>query len=138
METVFFDGRTAVDLVGPTGLGHYSNRSKASLEEQYGKLELISLDEAVNRVETRACTDPVEVEREEWDEALNVLPPLLWRNDGHTESFRCVEATVGTVHSTYVRVGNRYFAMQRPIREDHVDLVARVSRYLLRFPKRSS
>jgi len=124
MSNVFFNGHTAVDVVDPSGVGGYSRKSKAELERQYGKLEIISIAEAVERIEQRACTLPIEVTEAEWDEALNVLPPLKWIRTADVESFRICEPTVATVHATYVRLGKRYFCMNRPRAESHEQVVS--------------
>lgn len=124
MSNVYFNGQTAVDVVGPAGLGVYSGKSKADLERQYGTLEILSIAEAAERIEQRACSLPVEVTEAKWDEALCVLPPLKWVQKGDVESFRICEATVATVHATYVRLGKRYFHMSRPLAESHEQVVA--------------
>lgn len=126
MSNVFFNGHTVVDVVNPAGLGGYSNKSQAELEHKYGPLVIISLDEAVQKIEERAKSLPIEVDADEWDRSLNVLPPMKWIRAGDTESFRICEATCGMIHATYVRMGNRYFCMNRPLSETHAALVALV------------
>ena len=52
-----------------------------------------------------------EITAEEWDDALNVLPPLGWNNYPHGfNMFFCSEAYTGTYASQYARKGGKYYS----------------------------
>lgn len=45
---------------------------------------------------------------DEWDDALNVLPPMKWRTVNGVESFMMSERLTGDITSCYARSGNTY------------------------------
>jgi hypothetical protein len=77
--------------------------------------------EAADRA--RYCTGPQRIDRERWDELLNVLPPCHWVRCDSTESFHISEAITGNLYTHCVRIGDKYFTLveERPTR--HSDLV---------------
>lgn len=138
MSNVFFNGTCAVDVVNDQARGAYSGKSKFELEGDYGPLQVIPLAEATRLMEKRACTDAVEIDEGAWMEGLEVLPPLKWYRGGNDESFRCCEATSGSVHASYVRLGHRYFVMSQPLSSTHEELVCLAAKALVSTPSRRS
>lgn len=99
----------------------------ARLRPEYGQhLIVLPFDEAWSRHETAAKTDPVEITPERYLDALNVLPPVSWRNDGPAESFKLSERLTGNITSIYVRLEDRYFSFNDDIRTPHTACVERV------------
>lgn len=119
-------GSFVVDQVGPDGRGMYSRKTREELEAEYGTLEVIDTEEAARRTDAAATTGPREITSEDFQDALEVLPPMRWINRGGAESFRISEAISGTVHGAYVRIGERYFTLAQPLRVTHDELVAKV------------
>lgn len=57
----------------------------------------------------RYITGEVEkITEEEFDEALNVLPPLRWKRDGHIETFCMSEFAINTFTNQYGHFGDQY------------------------------
>ncbi|OGU24362.1 MAG: hypothetical protein A2580_09210 [Hydrogenophilales bacterium RIFOXYD1_FULL_62_11] len=131
MSMVFFNERGAIDVRGEDGRGRFSGKVQSQLEREYGQLEIIPIEEAARRIEQAACMPCIEITHEQFNDALEVLPPLLWKQDADVESFRCCEATSGSVHASYVRLGRRYFTMRRPISDSHEMLVAMATQTML-------
>jgi hypothetical protein len=64
--------------------------------------------------EELACTAPQEIDRAQWVEALEILPPDCWERRGPFESFQCCERFRGRITSTYLRRGMRYWTFRGP------------------------
>ena len=79
---------------------------------------ILPFEEAVEVVQKRQeeqyCSPPIEVTAEQWDDALNVLPPRRWRHDGHVEGFCMSEFLTGNLTAHYFRVGGKYYVATRP------------------------
>jgi len=89
-------------------------------------LTVLPLAEASARHEQAFKTEPTEITEAEWHAALNVLPPVAWRNTAAGESFKMSERTTGAVTAIYVRINARHFTFTDDIRLPHADCVARV------------
>lgn len=128
MDQVFFDGKQAVDAVGPNGLGLYSGKSQEQMEqERSGSLEIISTEEAFVRMSAAATTGPKEVSSKDFNYALDCLPPLKWSQGGGGESFRIPEAMTVNIYTAFVRIGKRYFRLDQPLSVTHSELLAMVA-----------
>ena len=77
-------------------------------------------------------TEPEEITEEQWWYLLEVLPPVAWTNRSGAESFKVCERTVDDITACCVRIGGRYFSMQRPITSTHDELAELV---LAKFPE---
>ena len=51
----------------------------------------------------------LEITEEQWDEALNCLPPMRWEHRDGVERFLMVEMLSGSITAQYARLGSRYF-----------------------------
>lgn len=122
---------TIVDQLTSCGLSQYGGRTKEELEMQFGPLEILSGQEAVERLEQKHMEhEPREIEESGYEYARTVLPPLRCVENGASASFRIGEPYVMTLHTAYIRIGDRFFQILRPLHEEHVDLVNRVRRFL--------
>jgi len=90
-------------------------------------LVVLPFSEACRRHEDAAKSPPVEITRRDWQYALEVLPPLGWRNDGPRESFKMSERITGCITTIYVRLGDRHFQFADDIRTPHDQCCARVA-----------
>ena len=72
------------------------------------------------------CRGPVQVTAEQWDDALNCLPPQRWVRGGSYESFRMSELLSGTIASFYVRVGRSLWTLNEEMDTSHDELVSQV------------
>lgn len=54
---------------------------------------------------------PRRVTEAEWDDALNVLPPVRWYTDRGAETFTVPEPVTDTLYDRYVRIGDKRWVM---------------------------
>lgn len=83
--------------------------------------EAYTLQEGADRA--RYCTGPQRIDRNRWDELLNVLPPCHWIRSEACESFHISEALTGNLYTHCVRVGDAYFTLIEDRGTSHSDLV---------------
>ena len=96
--------------------------------EHYGSdLVILPFDDAWERHETAAKTEPAEITEDAWHYALNVLPPVGWRNDANGESFKMSERNTGAITCIYVRINDRHFSFADDIRTPHAECCRRVA-----------
>ncbi|QRD62691.1 hypothetical protein H8Z72_22540 (plasmid) [Xanthomonas citri pv. citri] len=65
---------------------------------------------------------PQQITEEEWDDKLNVLPPISWRHIDGVESFTMSEVYCDDVYWRYVRIGDRRWSMLASIKTPVRDL----------------
>jgi len=119
----YFNGRRVIDAVGPNGRGLYSNKTREELEAESGTLTVMDRDAAMAAVDQASSTGPEEITQEAFIDALECLPPRKWQGSGQgMESFRISEPFDGSVHWSFVRIGQRYFKLRPPMRIQHDDL----------------
>ena len=123
-----------VDLIHPvTGLTMHFKRDAADVQAQHPTARRISWDEASRQID--AATDArfkqgvSEITVEQFEYALNVLPPVGWTTHAAVESFRMSERTWGTLTGIYARLGRRYFTLVDDIRTPAADIAARVAAF---------
>lgn len=115
-----------VDLVRD-GQCVYAHVTPDELRKHYGDpLTLMSQEDAALRIEQHFSRSPREVDRERWESALDVLPPMNWVRGAQYESFYISEPITSTVHTVLVRIGERYFEFAQPRRTRHSQLVQMV------------
>lgn len=127
--------RRYIDAIAFDGRGHFSAHSRERLELDHGPLLELTGDELdaeiIRDIEQRAVSSPIEICESRYQEMLEILPPLrLVAGICNTSSFRLIEPHAGSIHPTFVRVGDRYFEAMRPLRESHADLVELVERVM--------
>lgn len=108
----------------------YDNETLDDLRAQgRTEMELIPFDEACNRIDAAQmaeyCRAPVEITREQFHEMLEILPPCKWTRAKSCEAFYVSEALAGDIHAWYVRIGDRYWTLNRS-RSCPVDLILSV------------
>lgn len=93
--------------------------------------ELLPMDEACELVESAQAAEYIgdwkEITAEEWQDALEVLPPEKWRNVHGVEIFRMMEYLTGNITGHYARLGERYFCANRRTTAEYADLAAEVA-----------
>lgn len=103
----------AVDVVTRDDRGHligrYTRQTLEQLASQYPAPMMHTFDEFDEILSATMRTRPMEISRGEWLDALEILPPLNWRNLGAFECFVCSEAITGRMHRIYVRVRDTYW-----------------------------
>lgn len=67
--------------------------------------------------------------RDYWD-ALECLPPMLWRKGSGCESFFICEATTSNIHSCYIEMGDKYYTAMRRTSLKHTHLISDLNKQL--------
>lgn len=76
------------------------------------------------------CKPWQEITKEQWWDALEVLPPEKWKTANGVEIFRMCEYTSGTVTEHYARLGDRYFSANRDIRTEYADIAGEILQHI--------
>lgn len=87
---------------------------------------ITSYQDAAAQIEAGCKTEPRRIELEDFDYALNVLPPMQWVRDGSSESFKMCERTNGKVTGIYVRLGASYWKFEDVYTLPHTEIIAKV------------
>lgn len=97
-----------VDFINPeTGLSEFGRSTQEELAARYPGIEVWLIDAAIEFREQVGRTDPQEITRQQFIDALEILPPNHWQTRGPFESFQCSEHWSGRLTSTYLRRGSR-------------------------------
>jgi hypothetical protein len=119
------------DLV--TTIGVYGREGIDQLRERYPDIEILPFDEAAELQEKAAYErykGVKEISRNDYIEALCMMPPLKQSVGFGAESFRMSEARSGLLHAGYVALAygttTRYFCLIEPVTLTHVELVKKV------------
>jgi hypothetical protein len=125
-ETVIYSPsqRSLIDFVGTKEtVGQAFDR----LMPRYGNdLIAMALDTAIARQEDAYRSPVQEITEEQWFDALEVLPPVAWKNTADGESFKMSERLSGSITGIYVRKGGRCFMFNDSITLPHAECCARV------------
>ncbi|HDQ4405505.1 TPA: hypothetical protein P8734_005703 [Pseudomonas aeruginosa] len=119
------DGVTVTQLQGHT-LEEVKARSPGAV--------VISYDEAVAQIEAGSKSEPRQIDAEDFDYALNALPPVQWVAGDHAESFKMCERTNGRVTAIYARVGSTYWKFEDVYTLPHSEIIAKVRNAQQRHP----
>ena len=80
---------------------------KAAKEVEY---QVMTWDEFQEGQKRHLLSDPLkEITEEEWEDMLNVLPPLKWCTIAGVEMFCMSEMYTGTYTTQYARCGDNYY-----------------------------
>lgn len=83
--------------------------------------------EAVDRHHDDAAREaPKLITAEEYDDALNCLPPMGWHRGGSAESFKMSELTSGNMTAIYVRLSREFVRLVDDYRLTHPQIMARI------------
>lgn len=100
VKTVLYDGKCP--YTQKTKDEYLAEGCKVLSERDYTKM----VDEFLNNL----CGEWSEISQSQYDEALDVLPPLAWKNGG----FFCREADTHNVHAFYQELNGKYYtSLQR-------------------------
>lgn len=111
-------------------VGRISGETAAKIAERRPGAVVCDLGEFAARVEAMDVSEPEPITAEDWDEALNCLPPMRWRTVNGVELFQCIERWSGRVTATYARIGSRYWTWKDLDCRPHVELADKAVRAL--------
>ena len=92
-------------------LGRFSGENREQLGARY-KAELIEMEwsELVRQQAQALRTEPKEITEQDWDYALNVLPPMNWGHWSGVESFCMSEFYSGNMTTIYARHAGKFWS----------------------------
>lgn len=112
-----------------TGVSSYSNKTLKEIQVDEPKAVQIPLKDAALQVRAACreayCTGPSRITEEEYQEALDVLPPVNWIMQGSVETFKISERLIGSLTAILVRIGDDYFTLTDDIYLTHTEIFAR-------------
>ena len=85
----------------------------------YDILTASEFDALMENWERSLCGDWKEITEQEYDDRLNILPPLKWYDVG----FFCSEAFCGTLHSFYQKLCSKYYTSLQSIFADRNEII---------------
>jgi len=95
-------------------------------------LTIIPFDIACKRIEkinTKEYIKPwIEIDKDNWWEMLEVLPPENWINRVGFEAFRIMEYDTSNITGHYFRIGKRYFTAHRRNTQDYISMLKEIEK----------
>lgn len=112
-------------VVGADGIArsYYEGETLDQMQVRYPGAALGELGPVSEASEAMFVSVPVEVDEARYMEMLEVLPPMHWKNQGVSESFKLSERTSGNITAIFCRIQGRYFEMQNSVFMSHEDIV---------------
>lgn len=105
--------RTIIDTAELDSDGVYRSTIKketlAQVRIRYPDAEIGEWENIYRAAENSCKTEPQEITEAQYIYALEVLPPVCWKNAKGVESFKMSERFYGNVTAIYARLGKRYF-----------------------------
>ena len=100
-----------------------NDEQKTKVEEfraaGYDVLTSSEFDALMEKWERSLCGDWKEITEQEYDDMLNILPPLKWYDGGFFSS----EAFSGALHSFYQKLNGKYYTSLQSIFTDRNEII---------------
>jgi hypothetical protein len=127
-RVVFCSATRSIADVIHDGLGETDAEAIRRLTPEYGTaLSAMPAAEAQVLYEAQFITAVREITAEDYDDALNVLPPVDWTRHSGGESFKISERIAGRITAIYVALNGHHYRFDDDIRTSHVDCLKRVA-----------
>ena len=121
----------AIDAINPaTGKGLYSGENLEDIRKRYPGAIITTLDAILDAERDVFASAPVRIDRERWDEMLNVLPPVQWKNERAAETFKMSEMTSGMITTIFCRIGENYFELSDNVNTPHDKIASACARLI--------
>ena len=121
----------AIDAINPdTGRGLYSGEGLEDIRKRYPGAIITTLDAILDAERTAFVSEPVRIDRERWNEMLNVLPPIQWKNERAAETFKMSEMTSGMITTIFCRIGENYFELSDNVNTPHDKIASACARLI--------
>ena len=88
------------------------------LDDAYEQIEVVNENNYIKPWE--------QITEEQWDDALNVLPPMNWRTVDGVNFFQCSERMTSNITATYAAVNNKHFTAYRRTSQPYSELVSEI------------
>lgn len=119
---------TIIDAVNPLNgcRSIWGNKTLEQVQQEYPGAQIFEFEPWLKQKEESLCAPaPTEITEEQFNDALDVLPPMHWGRQKDSESFQLMEMLSGRVTSAYCRIGQRYFALTVIEKTPHEEIVER-------------
>jgi len=109
-------------------IGQYSREPLDIMQARVPGVELWEFEKAIDAIQAankaKYCTAPEEITKEKFWYFLEVLPPCKWTHIGGAECFFVSEALTMDLHQWCVRIGDKYWALNRSRFAKPADIIA--------------
>ena len=133
MNKVFYvpGNASAIDYVrrreDGVDVSYFTGMTLDELQAEYPGAIVGSEDDFLLQMESACITEPEVISAEQYEDALEALPPQDWRGAGsREESFKFMERYAGRVTSIYARVGANHFRFRDIYTLPHSEIIKRV------------
>lgn len=126
VNAAHFDGYAKTSFAEGGACPYTGKTAEQFAAEGYDVLNDEQFDELLERYQNGLCGRWKEVTEEEFNEQLNVLPPIGWNGSG----FWMSEYTYGDVTAYYQRFGGRYYTSLQRINTSRGEILYSLSRHL--------
>ena len=113
-------------------VGEFSGETLEQIAKRYPGAAIGEMDEVIAVKEKLQTTEPIEIDKDTFIDALEMLPPENWVQCGGLESFKCCEYLSGRITAIYARIGERYFTFNGLGSTPHVSVIEKVTAHLSR------
>ena len=131
MRVIFLPSAKRVqDVYTPAERGLYSGKTLDEYREKHPDAVVMAWDEA-HAIERAEFIKPVsEITAEQFDDALNVLPPCKWTMEGAYQSFHVSELVFADIANWFAKYGARYFRFDDKRSLTHREVMQRVREFI--------
>ena len=120
-------GKPYAHAVLYNGVDPYGHKDKDYyLSQGYDVLSDEEFDEYVQSVEKSMCGHWSEITKEEYYDALDVLPPVDYKDGG----FYISETTTGSVHSFYQKINDKFYTCYQQIGTPRSEITDSLKKYI--------
>ena len=111
------------------GKDSYTGKTKDDfIKEGYTVLPENEFDELVEENERNQCNDWKEITEEEYERALNVLPPMKWYNGG----FFVSECYSGSLYGFYQELNGKYYTSLQSVYTKREEILENLKKFIER------
>lgn len=126
VDTAHFDGYAKIWLPDGDAWLYTGKTAEQFAAEGYDVLNDEQFDELLERYHNGLCGRWKEVTEEEYNEQLNVLPPIGWNGSG----FWMSEYTYGDVTAYYQRLDGRYYTSLQRMSTPRAEILASLRQWI--------
>nr|WP_241389584.1 hypothetical protein [Serratia proteamaculans]ULG13620.1 Sea42 [Serratia proteamaculans]ULG15071.1 Sea42 [Serratia proteamaculans]ULG16286.1 Sea42 [Serratia proteamaculans]ULG19380.1 Sea42 [Serratia proteamaculans] len=106
-----------------------AGQTLAQLQQVKPACELVTFEAALCAMNDAAKLPVQHINKDEYREKLEMLPPLDWQCGVGSSSFKMMEMYSGNITDIYVQVGDEYFKLRDHVTLPHDQIMTRVSAF---------
>ena len=124
----------AIEVLGVV-YGFYSGKSLEVIRKEHPTAEVVDAKQHQVEHEASLRTAPELITREEFIDALEVLPPEGWISRRGYESFKMCEYFSGNITSIYARIGEKHYKFRDCGDMTHEAIIEKINIHLAGYDK---